>query len=425
MIVKNIAIITGASSGTGMLFVQALDQRIVRNITDCPFMRKKMEKLSQMRNSQDNAHTDVNNSSDENSQENSPHLFQSLYGKYQESVASLEQYFHYEEPKRHFWDLRPPKKKTFKDVILSHLHFENDENGKKKSDFLEYFHSFRGTHSPQAFEDTEKVSQFDITNYPSLNYFYRKWCPAYQLSGFAHPLNDQLDEIWVIARRKRVLEKIRKTCSHNVRVFALDLSKPDSIKTIEKALKDSREDINVRWLINNAGFGKFGRFSDISYTDTEGMIQVNCVAPVLLTHACLPYMHAGSRVINMSSAAAFLPQPYLSIYAATKKFILNYTRSLDFEIHPQGMHATAVCPKFMDTGFLAHPGDVKVAQRMEFIGFEDPRRVVYKALQDSAKGKVMCIPSFDMKLLNAACKVSPTTLAMYIQQLISSMLANK
>ncbi len=220
-----------------------------------------------------------------------------------------------------------------------------------------------------------------------------------------------------------ILEKIRKKCSCNVRVFALDLSQPESINVIEKALR--KEDANVRWLINNAGFGKFGSFSRSELRDDSGMIQVNCVAPVALTYVCLPYMHAGSRIINMSSVAAFVPQPYLSVYSATKRFILDYTRSLDYEVQPRGIRATAVCPKFMNTGFLKNAGDKAIARRMEFIGFEDPHRVVYKALQQSARGRVTCIPSFDMKILNAACKVSPTMLAIEIQQLITAMIAHQ
>ncbi len=233
-----------------------------------------------------------------------------------------------------------------------------------------------------------------------------------------------LDEIWLVARREDRLNDLASTLQHTTRVFALDLTEEYSFDLIEKALADDEEIVNVQWLINNAGFGKFGDFSQISEQQNVNMVRLNCLAQVQMCYHCLRYMHAGSRIINMASAAAFLPQPYVSIYAASKRFTLDFTRSLDFELHEVGIYATAVCPKFMHTEFLSDPGDPSKVKDMVAIGFEDPARVVRKAILASLRGKNTCITSPDMQVAHALCKVLPVNWSMKAQRKLTSCLSS-
>ncbi len=224
-----------------------------------------------------------------------------------------------------------------------------------------------------------------------------------------------LDEIWLVARREDRLNDLASTLKHTTRVFALDLTEEFSFDLIEKALADDEEVVNVQWLINNAGFGKFGDFAQITEEQNVNMVRLNCLAQVQMCYHCLRYMHAGSRIINMASVAAFLPQPYISIYAASKRFTLDFTRALDFELHDVGIYATAVCPKFMHTEFLADPGDPNKVSELISVGFEDPARVVRKAIMASLRGKDVCITSPDMQVANVLCKVLPTRWTMKAQ----------
>ena len=70
-----------------------------------------------------------------------------------------------------------------------------------------------------------------------------------------------------------------------------------------------------------------------------------------MTRATLPYMERGSRIIQVASAAAFTPLPHMNVYAATKSFVLHYTRALRWELHGTGITATALCPTWVKTGF--------------------------------------------------------------------------
>ena len=128
-----------------------------------------------------------------------------------------------------------------------------------------------------------------------------------------------LDEIWVIARRKERLEALKKQCRVPVRVFEGDLLKKQVYKEYYRSLKAFCPD--VRMLVNSAGFGKSGSFTDIAGEGKKiqtDMVDLNCRALTRMTQMTLPWMSRGSRIINLASAAAFCPQNGFAVYAATK-----------------------------------------------------------------------------------------------------------
>lgn len=226
-----------------------------------------------------------------------------------------------------------------------------------------------------------------------------------------------LDELWLIARRTDKLEALAAELSTPCKIFGLDLCEEHSFEVLTQALEreQSQGEINVAWLINAAGFGKFGEFGELGARANQNMVKLNCLAPLSLTYVALRHMHAGSRMINLASAAAFMPLPWLSTYAATKSFVLSFSRALDHELASVDIRSTAVCPKFMHTGFLDAPGNLDRVHHYTWIGFEDPIRVVKTSLTAARKGKPLCIPSADVKCAYAFCKVAPTPLVMALQ----------
>ena len=171
---------------------------------------------------------------------------------------------------------------------------------------------------------------------------------------FVHLLDEQekLDEIWVIARREQRLNALKSQVKTPLRVLPLDLSDKAAVRSLGELL--SRENPSVRVLINAAGFGKIGRWDDISLDDTESMIDLNCRAAVAVTRVTLPFMSEGARIMQICSTAAFQPFPYLGIYAASKAFLYRYTRALRIELMPRRIKVTAVCPYWIkDTEFIA------------------------------------------------------------------------
>ena len=135
------------------------------------------------------------------------------------------------------------------------------------------------------------------------------------------------------------------------RVFALDLTQESALEELSAAL--SAEPVTVRWLVNAAGFGRIGMAADIGAATTGRMIALNCRAAAELTERVLPYMECGSRVLEIASCAAFQPIPYLAAYAATKAFLLRYSRALAAEVAARGITVTAICPYWIrDTEFI-------------------------------------------------------------------------
>ena len=143
------------------------------------------------------------------------------------------------------------------------------------------------------------------------------------------------DEMWVIARREERLKELAAQCP---------------VRLLESALRACSPD--VKYLVNAAGFGKIGPVGSIASGDETGMVRVNCEALVAVTHLVLPYMTHNSRILMFASAASFLPQPDFAVYAATKAFVLSYSRALNEELKDRDIAVTAVCPGPVRTEFF-------------------------------------------------------------------------
>ena len=191
-----------------------------------------------------------------------------------------------------------------------------------------------------------------------------------------------LDEIWGVARRKERLTALGKELKTPFKALELDLSKRENLKRLRDELE--REKPQIRILINAAGFGKFGTYADMTLEETAGMIDVNCRAAAFITAAAIPYMHRGSRILQICSSSSFQPLPGLNVYAATKAFILHYTRALRWEVASRGIGVTAVCPGWIKTEFMEVARDTKNGKTVRHFPFAlRPETVARRALRNS------------------------------------------
>ena len=162
---------------------------------------------------------------------------------------------------------------------------------------------------------------------------------------------EAVDELWLVARRGERLRALSAELAVPCRIFALDLTREVALEELSAAL--AAEPVVVRYLVNAAGFGRIGMAADIGAATTGRMIALNCRAAAELTERALPYMERGSRVLEIASCAAFQPIPYLAAYAATKAFLLRYSRALAAEVAARGITVTAICPYWIrDTEFI-------------------------------------------------------------------------
>ena len=205
-----------------------------------------------------------------------------------------------------------------------------------------------------------------------------------------------IDEVWVIARRKERLEQLRERTEIPLVLMEMDLTDKEQRLRLREILKEKQP--QVKMLVNCAGYGKIGVYGDIPAEDISGMIELNCLALTSVTYEVLPYMTKKSRIINLASSAAFLPQPKFAIYAATKSYVLSFSRALHEEIKKNGIFVTAVCPGPVRTEFFdiaQMTGEVAFYKK---IMMANPTKVVEQALRDSLKGKTVSVYGGMMKV---------------------------
>mgnify|MGYP000758785598 CR=1 FL=1 len=221
--------------------------------------------------------------------------------------------------------------------------------------------------------------------------------------------NEDVDEIWAIARDKKKLETLRKHYGEKVKPFSVDLSNLEQIKEFGKVLQEEKP--QIKYLINNAGLGKMGAYKDFSIGELDRIVNVNSKAPVLLCNLCIPYMEEGSRIVNVSSASAFQPAPYINLYAASKAFTRSYSRGLNMKLKSRGITATAVCPSWVATELL--PKELN-GKRVKYPGIVTADKVAAQALKDAKKGKDMSVYSMFVKSQHLIVKLLPQKLVMKI-----------
>ena len=222
-------------------------------------------------------------------------------------------------------------------------------------------------------------------------------------------LKDNIDEIWAVARNEKRLGEMKTKYGDKVRIVRCDLSVSDDLSELFDLIKTEKPDIQL--LVNNAGIGKMGASTVFTDDEIVNEININCKAICLLCNHAIPFMSAGSRILNISSASSFQPVPYINLYAASKAFVRSYTRALNAELKSKGIICTAVCPGWIDTEMLQKEYNGKP---VKFPGLVSPNRVAVQALRDSVKGKDMSVCSFFVKYEHFLSKILPSKWLMKI-----------
>ncbi len=215
-------------------------------------------------------------------------------------------------------------------------------------------------------------------------------------------LKENVDEIWSLGRNQAKLDALVDTYGEKIVPIKCDLTNEAELKTVLSLLAENKP--NVRFLINNAGLAKMEKITRFSDEEIAKTIEINCKVPALLCQYVIPYMDRGAMILNISSASSFQPNPYISLYSATKVFLRSYSRSMNYELKEKGITCTAVCPGWVDTEMLKPRQNGK---KVKFIGMVSPDRVVKQALKDAKKGKDMSVCSLFVKYEHLCSKIYP------------------
>src|SRR5690606_22240007 len=171
------------------------------------------------------------------------------------------------------------------------------------------------------------------------------------------------------------------------------------------------EKLVVFGLINNAGFGVFGNFSETDLKDELKMAGLHVLTPIALTKLFLKGMleRNEGEILNISSLAGFQPGPLMSIYYSTKAFLISFTEAIARENKSSNVKISVLCPGVVNTNFRQNVSANKEAKIKSMNS--DPREVAAYGIQKMRKGKVVCLPSISCKFLAFLPRIMPRSTA--------------
>ena len=222
-----------------------------------------------------------------------------------------------------------------------------------------------------------------------------------------------LDEIWVIARRKDRLDDLQKELGSTIIPIAFDITDPLAVENYISLLKE--KNATVKLLINNAGFGKLGDFDKLSLSENTSMVRLNCEALTAMTAATLPFMSQKSEIINSCSIASFAPNTRMAVYSSTKAYVMSLSRALRLELKKRKINVLAVCPGPMSTEFLSVANIEKGSSPMfDTLPRVNPRTMAVKSLRASKKRKAVYTNRIIYKFYRLVAKILPHSWVMKI-----------
>jgi short-subunit dehydrogenase len=232
-------------------------------------------------------------------------------------------------------------------------------------------------------------------------------------AAYARALRGRGERLVLVARRADRLASLARELGGepHALVVPLDLAAPGAAGGLRGHL--AGRGIGVDVLVNSAGLGDTAAFEDERPEAIRAMLDVNVRALVELVHAFLPGMRSRGRgrIVNVASNAAFQPVPYLTVYAATKAFVLSFSEGLAEELRGTGVRVQALCPGITATEFLevagTHPG--LLVTRMPMMTAD---AVVRASLAGLDRGRVRVVAGWTNRLLGfVAQRLAPRGLA--------------
>ena len=232
--------------------------------------------------------------------------------------------------------------------------------------------------------------------------------------AFARVLASKGSDLILVARSEDKLRalarQLNELYARRVEVVTADLGLAGSAAKVHAAAEALGMPVDL--LINNAGFGTVGSFVKQDAERERQEILLNAAAVVDLSHAFLPAMLERGRggIINIASMAAFQPLPYMSVYAATKAFVLSFSQGLRGEVRNKGVKVLAVCPGPVDTPFFEATGSAGLRKTVPKATMVTADDVVSTALRALKSGRSVVVPGVAFKLVAAGSKLVPRDL---------------
>lgn len=235
--------------------------------------------------------------------------------------------------------------------------------------------------------------------------------------AFAKQLAKEKHNLLLVARTESKLKLLTEqlTKQHNItaQYIAIDLARPGSDRIISDEV--AKRDMQVNFLINNAGVGTGGDMLEYSLDAYQNMMNLNMNAMVALTYRFLPQMreHKSGTIINVGSMAGFNGIPYMNVYAATKGFVMYFTQALWEENRLYNIQTMLLCPGATETGFFeAAKIDSDRKSSFSTKHLETPEQVVTAAMKGLKKKSIITVSGLQNKISRRLVYIIPTKFAL-------------
>ena len=203
-----------------------------------------------------------------------------------------------------------------------------------------------------------------------------------------------------------------------IKTVALDLGEAPASKFLFDQMQ--REGISVDILINNAGFGAFGEFAQMSEEQILGQIRLNVTALTELTRLFLPAMLArrSGRIMNVACTAGFQPGPLMAVYYATKAYVISFSEALANEVRNFGVTVTCFCPGATHTGFAKRAGNDN-SRIFKQLGAMNVEKVALDGYHAVMEGRTLAISGAHNWLVAQSTRFAPRRVVTAISRWIS------
>lgn len=197
-----------------------------------------------------------------------------------------------------------------------------------------------------------------------------------------------LDSIWAVARRADRLETLAGKLDTPCLVITADLSTAEGVDSLLRIIDSESPDI--AYLVNCAGFGRFGKTSEMDREDIRGMISLNCTALSVITSRCIRHMSPGAHIVEVCSASAYLPLRDLNVYSATKAYVRSFCNGLRRELEGSGISILEVSPGWVRTDFIDESMGSESVPAKVFKHTVSKEDVVRQAMSDLGRKRSVC-----------------------------------
>jgi short-subunit dehydrogenase len=226
-------------------------------------------------------------------------------------------------------------------------------------------------------------------------------------------------DLVLVARNKSKLDEIKVTLERqfNIAVYTIvkDLSAINAAQEVYD--ETNKETIQIDYLINNAGFGDFGMFAETDWNKELQMINLNITS---LTHFTKLYLkdmvkRRSGKIMNVASTAAFQSGPTMSVYCATKAYVLSFTEAISNEVNDKGITITALCPGATETGFQA-AGGLEESKLFKNKKLPSAKEVAEYGYASMIKGKTVAIHGIMNYIMSNSIRFIPRSLVVKVSR---------